>query len=117
MIKNEIYAKLRGEIMRKKIFPIINLGLAVLMLFFALPKIGTSAEPIANVFWLIWIAFAAIVMTANGNVLLMSEEKKVRLKQLKQQRAMRFERKVLAMQARREQTLAKKNRQKVKDTA
>lgn len=103
--------------MRKKIFPIINLGLAVFMLFFALPKIGTSVEPLANAFWLIWVSFAAIVMTANGNVLLMSEEKKERLKQVKRQRAMRFEKKMLALQARRERAAADKMRRKVKDTA
>jgi len=102
--------------MRKKILPIINLGLAVVMLFFALPKIGTSVEPLANTFWIAWIAFAAVVMTANGNVLLMSEEKKQRLKQIKRQKAMRFEKKVLAMQAKRQKS-GEKDKQRVNDTA
>jgi len=80
--------------MKRKILPFINLGLAVVMLFFALPKLGMSAEPLANVFWIAWTAFAAVAIAANGNVILMSEEKRQRLLEIKRQRALRFERKL-----------------------
>jgi len=80
--------------MKRKILPFINLGLAVVMLFFALPKLGMSAEPLANAFWIAWTAFAAVAIAANGNVILMSEEKRQRLLEIKRQRALRFERKL-----------------------
>jgi len=83
--------------MKRNLFPFINLGLAVVMLFFALPKMGMSADALANTFWVIWVVFSAIVIAANGNIILMSEDKRERLKQIKRQRSLRFEKKLAAV--------------------
>lgn len=100
--------------MKHRILPFINLGLAVVMLFFALPKMGMSAEPLENAFWIVWISFAAIVMAANGNIILMSEEKRERLKAIKRQRALRFEKKLSSMRGTKTNVQEK---QKAKGTA
>lgn len=96
-----------------KVLPFINLGLAVVMLFFALPKLGVAEAPLGNAFWITWIAFSAIVIAANGNVILMSEEKKERLRAIKRQKALRLERKLVAFTERKKE----KEKEKIKGTA
>jgi|GEM_PF-1258489 len=101
--------------MKQKLFPFINLGLAVVMLFFALPKMGMSADPLANAFWIVWVGFSAIVIAANGNIILMSEEKRDRLKQIKRQRSLRFEKKLATLM--KNKVNSEENKKKVKETA
>ncbi|HIW35326.1 MAG TPA: hypothetical protein IAA29_21365, partial [Candidatus Paenibacillus intestinavium] len=80
-----------------------------------LPKMGMSADPLANAFWIIWVAFSALVIAANGNIILMSENKRERLKQIKRQRALRFEKKLVAILNGRGKQEG--NKKKVKGTA
>lgn len=100
--------------MKRKILPFINLGLAVVMLFFALPKLGASPEPLANVFWIAWTGFAALAIAANGNIILMSEEKRERLLAIKRQRALRFERRLASIGSKAE---AKRKKDRVNESA
>lgn len=100
--------------MKRKILPFINLGLAVVMLFFALPKLGTGVEPLANAFWIAWTGLAALAIAASGNIILMSEEKRERLLAIKRQRALRFERKLAAISTR---AAAKRKKERVHESA
>lgn len=98
-----------------RILPFINLGLAVVMLFFALPKLGVAEAPLGNAFWIAWIAFSALVIAANGNIILMSEEKRNRLQEIKRQRALRLERKLASLTAKRAEK--EQAKEKAKGTA
>jgi len=100
--------------MKRKILPFINLGLAVVMLFFALPKLGAAAEPLGNAFWIAWTALAGLAIAANGNTILMSEEKRERLLAIKRHRALRFERKLAALGSK---TTARKKKERVNESA
>ena len=100
--------------MKRKILPFINLGLAVVMLFFALPKLGTAVEPLGNAFWIAWTALAGLAIAANGNTILMSQEKRERLLAIKRHRALRFERKLAAIGTK---TAARKKKERVNESA
>ena len=100
--------------MIKKALPYINIGLASIMLFFALPKLGTTGSTMGEVFWIAWTVICVIAMASNGNVILMSDEKKERLRQIKRERALRLEQKLLRITNKQEGVEAKK---RVKHTA
>lgn len=89
--------------MFKKILPYINIGLASIMLFIAMPNLSFSATATGEWFWLIWTVLCLLIMAANGNMLLMSKEKKERLQQLKRVRKIKQEQKLLSMINRKKQ--------------
>ncbi|OBR62949.1 hypothetical protein A7K91_09535 [Paenibacillus oryzae] len=55
---------------------------------------GDAAHRGQSLFWLVWLAFAALIIAGNANAILMSNEKKRRLAQLKAYKARQRERTV-----------------------
>lgn len=77
--------------MIKKFMPYINIGLASIMLFIAMPNLSFSGLAAGEIFWVLWTILCLGIMAANGNVILMSKEKKERLQQIKRMRKMKQE--------------------------
>lgn len=90
--------------MFKKILPYINIGLASIMLFIAMPNLSFSATATGEWFWMIWTILCLLIMAANGNMILMSKEKKERLQQLKRARKLKQEQKILSILNRKKQS-------------
>ncbi|MHA7964335.1 hypothetical protein ACX93W_09320 [Paenibacillus sp. CAU 1782] len=53
---------------------------------------GGAGQRGQSLFWLVWLAFAALIIAGNANAILMSNEKRRRLAQLKAYRARQRER-------------------------
>ncbi|MFF2888852.1 hypothetical protein [Paenibacillus sp. NPDC057967] len=63
------------------------------MLFYALTQMGQSAGGgTAHLFWYVWLAFTAVIIAANVNMLLMSEGKRKEMARIKRAKAQRWER-------------------------
>lgn len=70
----------------------LYLALAAGMLLYASTGIGHAEDGAARAFWLVWLAFSAVIVAANVNVLLMSDAKRDRLASLKREKMRRWER-------------------------
>lgn len=71
---------------------IFYLLLATSMLVYASTGIAAAADGAARAFWLVWLAFSALILAANVNVLLMTDEKRDRLARLKRFKWQQWER-------------------------
>lgn len=75
---------------------VLYLLIAIAMLVYALPRLELSAPwSLMSVFGLVWLAFASLIVIANVNVLIMSEEKRRELARIKKAKAQLWEQKLL----------------------
>lgn len=98
--------------MFKKMMPYINIGLASVMLFVAVPNLNFSGSIAGELFWILWTALCLVIMAANGNMILMTKEKKERLQQVKRLRKLKQEEKIVKFMNKKKQ----KDRARVKQT-
>jgi len=103
----------QGEIkMFKKIMPYFNIGLASVMLFIAMPNLNFSGSTAGELFWVLWTVICLVIMAANGNMILMSKEKKERLQQIKRMRKIKQEQTVINLLNRKQMKARAKERAK-----
>lgn len=83
----------------------LYLILASGMLFYALTRLEEGGSvPGSDLFWYVWLAFTAIIIAANVNILLfMSESKRNELARIKKEKARQWERALEARLAKREE--------------
>lgn len=82
------------------------------MLFIAMPNLSFSGNATAEWFWILWTAMCLVIMAANGNMILMSKEKKERLQQIKRMRKMKQEEKLVSLLNRKSKSENEKKRVK-----
>ncbi|WP_419872121.1 hypothetical protein [Candidatus Pristimantibacillus sp. PTI5] len=75
---------------------VLYLLIALAMLVYALPRLELSAPwSLMSVFGLVWLLFASLIVIANVNALVMSEEKRKELARIKRAKAQLWEQKLL----------------------
>ncbi|MDQ8739194.1 hypothetical protein [Paenibacillus sp. LHD-38] len=75
---------------------VLYLLIALAMLVYAFPRLELSAPwSLMSVFGLVWLAFASLIVIANVNALVMSEEKRRELARIKKAKAQFWEQKLL----------------------
>ncbi|MCU6712428.1 hypothetical protein M6D81_27405 [Paenibacillus sp. J5C_2022] len=76
---------------------------ATAMIFYAMPHLELGGPLQAeNIFWYVWLAFSALAVGANANVLLMNDEKRKELARLKRAKALAWERRIMGRTAERD---------------
>jgi heme exporter protein D len=70
----------------------IYILIAAGMLFYAFSGVElTELEGIGGVFWFLWLAFAVVILAANANMLLLTQEKREALSHVKRAKWMHRE--------------------------
>lgn len=78
------------------------------MLFYGLTKLETGGAGQAfHLFWYVWLGFAALIIAANVNMLLVSEGKRKELERIKRAKALQWERRLKKRFASRESNMSK----------
>lgn len=75
---------------------VLYLLIALAMLVYALPRLELNAPwSLMSLFGLVWLLFASLIVIANVNALVMSEEKRKELARIKRAKAQLWEQKLL----------------------